>query len=119
MDFIKMLRSFRYAFKGLVTLVAEENNARFHAFSAVLVLALGFYFKVSRLEWIALVFAISSVFAAEAFNTVVEGLCNKWGREQDVSIGKIKDMAAAAVLLTAVGAATVGILVFGPRILGC
>jgi diacylglycerol kinase (ATP) len=118
MDFMKMLRSFRYAFAGILTLLREENNARFHALSTLMVLILGFYYGVSRQEWMALVFAIVSVWAAEAFNTSIEGLCNKWGKEQDEGIRKIKDLAAAAVLLSALGAGTVGVLIFGPRFLG-
>lgn len=118
MDFIKMLRSFRYAFAGILTLLREENNARFHALSTLMVLFLGFRYEVSKLEWIALVFAIVGVWTAEAFNTSIEGLCNKWGKEQDEGIRKIKDLAAAAVLLSALGAGTVGVLIFGNRILG-
>lgn len=118
MDFVKMFRSFRYAFKGIRTLIVEENNARFHVLASALVVIFGIYFEVSRQEWIALVIAIFAVWTAEAFNTAVEGLCNKWGGERDEAIGRIKDMAAGAVLLSALGAAIVGILIFVPRILG-
>lgn len=61
--------------------------------------------------------AIIAVIAAEAFNTAIELLADRISTERDPLIGRAKDMAAAAVLITAIGAVTIGIIVFGPPLL--
>ena len=63
-------------------------------------------------------FAVTSVLAAEAFNTAIETLADALAPERDPLVGRAKDLAAAGVLLASVGAAVVGLLVFGPRLLG-
>ena len=71
---------------------------------------------VSRLEWCALVFAIASVFSAEAFNTAIETLADVAHPGRHPLIGRAKDLAAAGVLLAAGGAVAVGLLIFLPRL---
>jgi len=112
----KCLKSFRYAFAGLVELFREENNAKVHALAAVLVIAVGFLLRVSAAEWVALVFAIGLVFAAECFNSSIERLCDVVQPEQDPRIKATKDLAAGAVLACAVAAAVIGLIIFVPKI---
>ncbi len=118
---MKMLRqrikSFGFAFRGIFDLFRTETNARIHAAAAVFTTAAGFYFSISVTEWCLCVFAISSVLAAEAMNTGLEHLTDLVSPEYHVLAGKAKDAAAAAVLLTAAGAAIVGVLIFLPKIL--
>lgn len=66
------------------------------------------------MAWTALVLAISIVWLAEGMNTAIEVLADAVSQEQNALIAKAKDVAAGAVLLTAIGAATVGALVFYP-----
>ena len=103
-------RSFRYAAKGIVRLFYEEHNARIHAVAAVVAVAFGCWLGLSAGEWCAVVLCIGAVVAAEA-------LADRITTDQDPLIGKAKDFAAAAVLLTAIAAATVGAIVFIPKIL--
>jgi diacylglycerol kinase len=71
---------------------------------------------LSPLEWALIVFAIASVLAAEAVNTAIERLADALMPERHPLVGAAKDLAAGAVLITAVGAAIVGVLVLGPHV---
>jgi len=110
-------RSFGFAFRGIVTLLATQHNAWIHAAATVAVVALGVALGVSRLEWALLVFAITLVWTAEGLNTALEWLCDVAAPEYNPLVKKAKDVAAAAVLLAAIGSALIGLLVFGPRLL--
>ncbi len=112
----KRMQSFKYAFNGFKILLIEEHNARIHMLVAVLVIIAGVYFNVSVKEWVAIVFAIVLVFAAELFNSSIENLADFVTKEPHPEIKKVKDLSAAAVLICAVGAVVIGLLVFIPRI---
>lgn len=111
------LRSFRYAFKGVVALFAKEHNARIHAVAAVCAVAAGFIFDISNMEWIAVVIAIGMVMAAEAFNTAIEYLADFVSPGHNEYIGKAKDIAAGAVLILAVCAVVIAMVIFIPKII--
>ena len=115
MQILKMLRSFRYAFTGLRFLMAE-NNARFHVFVAVVVLPVGFYLKLSAIEWTIIVTQIGLVLVVETLNTAIEKLCDFVSPEYHQLIGKVKDLAAAAVLIMSIVAVIVGIIIFLPKL---
>ncbi|RMF24321.1 MAG: diacylglycerol kinase family protein [Bacteroidetes bacterium] len=108
--------SFRFAFAGLVELFRSTPNARIHLFFAVAVVAAGFFLHISLLEWMLVVLCMAAVFAAEAFNSALENLTDLSSPQPHPLAGKAKDLAAAAVLLSALGAAVVGLLIFGPKI---
>ncbi|HFA49070.1 MAG TPA: diacylglycerol kinase family protein [Bacteroidetes bacterium] len=113
----RLLNSFGFALAGIRRLFATQPNARVHLVVTVLVLAGGFYFKISTAEWCLSVVAIAAVLAAEAFNTALEDLTDLVSPDHHPLAGHAKDMAAGAVLLTAAGAAIVGLLIFLPKIL--
>lgn len=113
----KRLKSFTYAFHGLRVLIKEEHNARIHLFATVCVVAAGILFKISLMEWVAVVFAIGLVFSFEIINTSVEHIANFICPERDDRIKRIKDLAAAAVLVSAITAAVIGLIVFIPKII--
>ena len=112
----KRLKSFTYAFAGLKVLFKEEHNAWIHLFATVCVLVVGILLKISPLEWVAVVFAIGLVFGFEIINTSVENIADFICPEWDDRIKRIKDLAAAAVLVSAITAAIVGLIVFVPKI---
>jgi diacylglycerol kinase (ATP) len=116
MKVLKMLRSFRHAIRGLGFLL-EENNSKFHLLATAFVLLLGFYVELSSTEWVIIIIQIGLVLAAEAFNTAIEKLCNFVSLEQHTLIGKVKDLAAAAVLIMSCVAVIVGIIIFLPKVL--
>lgn len=113
----KRLKSFTYAFNGLRVLIKEEHNAWIHLFATVCVVAAGILFKISLMEWVAVVFAIGLVFSFEIINTSVEHIANFICPERDDRIKRIKDLAAAAVLVSAITAAVIGLIVFIPKII--
>lgn len=57
------------------------------------------------------------VWLAEAFNTAVEGLCDRIHPEFDPAIGRIKDLGAGGVLVASIAAALIGVLTLGPPLL--
>lgn len=99
-------------------MIRTQHNAWIHLAAALLVIFAGFYFSISEIEWIAVTLAIGFVFSAEAFNTSIEWLVDKISPEYDPVAGKIKDVAAGAVLIAAIAAAVTGIIVFYPKIFG-
>ena len=111
-----MLRSFRYAFNGILELFKNENNAKFHLLATVIVLLLGFYLKLSAIEWTIILTQIGIVLAMEAANSSIEKLCDFVSSEHQKIIGKVKDLAAAAVLIVSIFAAIVGIIIFLPKV---
>jgi len=116
MILVRRLQSFSYALQGLAHLVRTQPNARVHLLAAVLVCIAGAYFGLSRAEWLWIAAAITLVWSAEAFNTALEQLADALHPKQHPAIGRAKDLAAAAVLIAAVGAAVIGMLVFVPHL---
>lgn len=112
------IRSFSYAIRGIGLLVRNEHNARIHLAATILVVAGAIYLEFSAIEWIAILFAVGLVFAAEAFNSAIESLCDYACQgERDPKIGLSKDFAAAGVLICAIVAAAIGLILFVPKIL--
>lgn len=92
-------------------------NARVHLFATTIVVGLGTWLELPRADWVWLTAAISSVWTAEALNSAIEALANRVSSQHDPLIGKAKDLAAAAVLIAALGAAAIGLIIFVPRLL--
>ena len=111
------LSSFGYAIRGLRTLVATEPNARIHLVLTIAVVVLGAVLRLAPLEWCAVAGAIALVWAAEALNSAVEAVCDLVHPEPHPLVARAKDVAAGGVLCAAAGAAVIGALVFGPRLL--
>ena len=108
--------SFGYAFKGIAIAAREEENFQIDVVIGFVALALGWYVQLSRPEWIVIIFLIGFVLTAEVFNTALEEVCDKFQPEHDPHIAKIKDLAAGAVLISALSAGIVGFLIFIPHI---
>jgi len=110
-------KSFWYAFKGLVWFLGNETKAWIHTVFAVAAIIAGIGLKISLKEWVLIVFAIGFVFVAEIFNSCVEQLTDRLITQQDVTAGRVKDLAAAGVLMAAIVALAAGIIVFLPKFL--
>ena len=83
----------------------------------VLVIMAGVLFHISETEWIAVIFAIGLVLAAEAINSAIERLSDVVQPEKDERIRDVKDISAGAVLICAITAAIIGVIVFLPKLL--
>jgi diacylglycerol kinase len=115
---IDRLRSFKFAFRGIGTMVQSQENAWVHVCATISVVAGGLFFRVTPAEWCWLVLAIMAVWSAEALNTALEFLADVTSPDFNPLVEKAKDVAAGAVLIAAVGAAVIGALIFGTRIIG-
>lgn len=114
--FKKRYNSFKFALQGINSAVRSEPHMRLHVLSAIGVIVAGFLFQVTKLEWCLLVGSIGMVITAEIFNTSIETLTNLVSPERHPLAGKTKDLAAAAVLVSAITAAIVGVIIFVPYV---
>jgi diacylglycerol kinase (ATP) len=112
----KRIRSFYFAFRGIWFFFHSQHNAWIHAAAASVVVALGCMFRLSATEWCLIVLAIGWVWMAEMFNTALELLTDRISPEFHPLAEKTKDVAAGAVLVSAIGAAIMGLIVFLPKI---
>jgi diacylglycerol kinase len=117
--FFKRLMSFKHAFNGLKILLREEHNSRIHVFATVVVIILGSIFDLNTYEWIAIIFSIGLVIISEIINTAIENISDFISPEKNEKIKKIKDLSAAAVLVSAITAFLIGFMVFIPKINLC
>ncbi len=106
--------AFGYAWSGLRDALQTEAHLRFHALATVAVIALSVVLPLTRTDWALLALAIGAVWAAELLNTALERLTDLVSPTVHPLAGQVKDVAAAAVLVTAGAAAIVGLLVLGP-----
>ncbi len=110
------IASFGYAFSGLSHVLRTQRNARVHAVAALLVITAGMFLHVSAVEFALTFVAISSVFIAEMFNTALEA-CVDLASPQPHPLAKVaKDVAAGAVLVSAMLALAIGFCIFGPHL---
>jgi diacylglycerol kinase (ATP) len=116
-SFADRLRSFRYAFRGIFELISMEHNFRIHLVVLIIVIAAGIIFRIELTSWFAIILVSALVLVSESFNTSVEKLADVINPEPDERIRKAKDIAAAAVLISAIAAVITGLLIFGPHLL--
>jgi len=112
-DLRRTVYSFRHAGRGLRWAVSSQANVRVHLAAAVVVLIAALILRFSAMEFVGLLLCFAIVIAAELFNTTLEVLIDYAWPEHHPMIGRAKDVAAAAVLIAAIGAAAVGVLLFG------
>ena len=113
----KRLRSFKYAFNGLKILIRDEHNARIHFVVFLLALILGILLSISAHEWIIIFLVSSMVFSMEIINSAIENLADLVSLDKSEKIKKIKDLSAAAVLISAIVALIAGCIIFIPKLL--
>ena len=113
---LRRLQSFRHAFRGVAVLVHTQSNARLHLLATLGVVIAGCSFHVNGSEWLWIGLATTLVWIAEAFNSALEHLADRVTREADPMIRDAKDLAASAVLISAIFALGVAIHVFGSKL---
>nr|WP_281388646.1 diacylglycerol kinase family protein [Litorivivens lipolytica] len=111
------MRSFVFAWQGLMTLLREQHNARIHLLALVGVVGLSIWLGLSAQEWALVLLASALVMGFEALNSAVEYLCDRVEPQHDPLIRKAKDVAAAAVLIAALVAAIIALIIYLPKLL--
>lgn len=111
------IRSFGYAWAGIRSLIRQEHNAWVHCIAIIVVTIAGFYFNITKYEWITVLFCFGLVLSAEAINTAIERAVDLVSPQKNPLAGNVKDLAAAAVLICAITAAIIGLIIFIPYIL--
>ena len=109
-----ILESFRFAFSGLGYALRTQRNTRIHLTVSVCVVGLGLWLGLSPTQWAVLVLTIGLVLVSELLNTVVETVIDLVSPDYHALAKIIKDVAAAAVLLTAMISVIVGLFILGP-----
>jgi diacylglycerol kinase len=113
---MNFLKGFVYALKGIRVAWIENINLRVQSATFVGVVALGIYVHLASWEWCVILFASGMVVSFELINSSIEELTNIVQPEYDLRAGKVKDMAAGAVLTSAIVALVVGLLIFGSHL---
>ena len=113
----KFIAGFGFAFSGLWYAIRTQVNMKVHLALAILALALGIALRISAVEFALVFVAIGVVMVADMFNTVIE-MCVDLASPSYHPLAKIaKDVAAGAVLLSAIMAIIIALFVFGPHLL--
>ena len=114
---IRRARSFKHASRGIAVFIKTTHNAWIHIFILIVAIIFGFYIGISETEWMSLVFAAGLVLTAEAFNSAIEIDIDLTSPEYHPYARDTKDIAAGAVLISAITAIIIGILIFGHYII--
>ena len=114
LTFSGRIRSFKYALRGLSVMLVSQKNAWIHMTATAVVCVVSAFLGIKPQEWCWIVLAITGVWTAEGLNTALEFLTDIASPEFHPLAEKAKDVAAGAVLITAIGAVVIGAIVLGP-----
>lgn len=112
----KFFKRFSFAFQGLSFLILKDKNIRFHLYLLAILIAFAFFFKISSLEWIAVLTCSSLVICFEALNTIIERISDKIESNIHPEIKIIKDAAAGVVLIASIFSLVIAGIIFIPKI---
>ena len=112
--FKNRILSFKYAFNGIVDLFVNTPNAKIHFIIGAITIGLGFYFNITKGEWISVILCIGLVLAAESLNTSIEYLTDLVTKDYHELAKKTKDAAAGGVLICAITSSIIGLYIFVP-----
>lgn len=113
----KLQESFSYALEG-VKAAAKGRNFRFQLCVGVLAILLGILFRISAIEWLAVIFCIGAVLGGECINTAIEDVIDLSVKTFKPQAKHAKDVAAAGVLVMSGASLLIGVIIFAPRIFG-
>lgn len=111
------IKSVTYAVKGFYLLITTEHSIMVQLAISTLMCFLGFYLKISAVEWMFQILAIGLVLTAESLNTAIEAICDYIQPNFDKKIGFIKDIAAGAVTFAALTAVVIGAIIYLPKLI--
>jgi diacylglycerol kinase (ATP) len=109
---MKLIRSFGYALQGIYVATREQLNIKIHFLAVILVTGAGLFFHVTAYEWCLIVICFGMVLTAELMNSAIENLVDLVSPGHHHLAGKVKDIAAGAVLVSAAATAVVSLFIF-------
>jgi diacylglycerol kinase len=113
----RLIRSFYFAFAGLGFLFRTQRNARIHVIAGAIACALGWWLRITRVEWAIVVLTVASVLILEGLNTAIEAAVDLASPKVHPLAKVAKDIAAGMVLIAALAAIVIGFIIFGPPLL--
>ena len=112
----RFFKSFTYNIEGLKYALLNEQSILVQLMAAVIIICLGFVFKINRYEWFAILFSVGLVLSFEFVNTAVEAVVDLVTEEKKPLAKIAKDTASTAVGIMALVSAIVGIIIFLPKV---
>jgi diacylglycerol kinase (ATP) len=113
---VNRLKSVGYAFKGMLILIKTEASIKIQLFIAIAVTIAGFYFEISKTEWLIQITMIAMVMSTEGINTAIEYIADFIHPDHHPKIGLIKDVAAGAVFIASILATVIAGIIYLPKI---
>lgn len=110
-------KSFKCAINGIIYSVKNGRNLIIQLCFALFAIILGIFLQISKIEWTIIIFAILFVIFAEMLNTAVETVVDLVTEEYNEKAKIAKDVAAGAVLISAINSVAMGLIIFMDKIL--
>lgn len=111
----QLIQSIGHAIAGFFTALKSEASLKIQTSLGLIAIGLGIYFEITTTEWMFVTLSIAAVLTTETVNSSIEELADRVTLENDPMIKKVKDMAAGAVLISAIASLVIGCLIFIPK----
>jgi len=109
-------KSLKYTFKGAFLLLTTEHSIMTQSFIGVVFVVLGFYFRITKVEWMFQILGFGLILTAESLNTAVEKLCDFVHPEYHKKIGFVKDVASGAMTFAVISVLILLTLIYYPHL---
>lgn len=113
----KFILAFKYAFSGLFNAIKKERNMKIHLLAVVVVLIMGYAYKITRVEWMICIVLFGLVISSEMINTGIEQTVNLVTEKKKPIAKYAKDVSAGAVLVNAIISVIIAGIIWIPKIL--
>jgi diacylglycerol kinase len=110
----RLLNSFKFAFRGLGSVIKNEQNFRVHLLAAATAIFLGWFFGIKLWQWSLIVLMIAAVFILELVNTAFERLVDMLEPKVHDYVREIKDIMSAIVLIASLTSLIIAVIIFAP-----
>lgn len=113
----KFINSFKCASQGIMQAIKTERNVKIHIAIMILVIIAGIALKITKQEWITCIILFGLIISLELVNSAIETTVDIVMPEINEKAKNAKDIAAGAVLVSAIAAAIIGLMIFIPKII--
>lgn len=113
----KLINSFKCAIQGIIQVIKTERNVKIHITIMILVIISGIVLKIAKQEWITCIILFGLVISLELVNSAIETTVDIAMPEINEKAKNAKDIAAGAVLISAISSAIIGLTIFIPKII--